>query len=433
METQTTTLSSDPGVARPRATWATRGILALSLALAIPGLGLGLTIPLTMPVTPLMLLRIGAAELCLWLLGLNLLALLLSWVALRRVKSRARWWAWAAVACSIVGGVLAAVPAVQIPGAAASAEAAMQLGLGKDYASRIPAGVAAQMRSTTFSIGDYIKGIDVGSARLTKDIPYRTIDGQSLLLDRYDPPGAGPHPGLLVIHGGSWHNGDKGEYPEASYYFAARGYVVYDVQYRLSAQGYRFPAQLEDIECALGYMRSHARQDNLDPERVVTFGRSAGAHLALLTAYRAQRDPAPAGCEKPATVKATVAYYAPTDLRDDYMHPAEPDLIDAHTVLGDFLGGAPDEAPGSYESASPQHWLDCPVPPTMLIQGESDQIVLSRNAEELAAPLRAAHNTVVSIKIPWAGHGFDAIFQGPGSQLALYYWERFMAYALANP
>ena len=414
METQTTTLSSDPGVARPRATWATRGILALSLALAIPGLGLGLTIPLTMPVTPLMLLRIGAAELCLWLLGLNLLALLLSWVALRRVKSRARWWAWAAVACSIVGGVLAAVPAVQIPGAAASAEAAMQLGLGKDYASRIPAGVAAQMRSTTFSIGDYIKGIDVGSARLTKDIPY-CYNRRTVVVARQIRPSrsrAAPWP--------AGHTRRKLAQRRQKGTCARRATTSRHVAmwctmssiHGYQRQVYRFPGQLEDIECALGYMRYHARQDNLDPERVVTFGRSAGAHLALLTAYRGQHDPAPAGCEKWATVKATVAYYAPTDLRDDYMHPAEPDLIDAHTVLGDFLGGAADEDPGSYESASPQHWLDRPVPPTMLIQGESDQIVLSRNTEGLAAPLRAAHNTVVSIKIPWAGHGFDAIFRG---------------------
>jgi acetyl esterase/lipase len=433
MKTETTIVSTAPRAEHTRSAWATRGILGLSLGLALLGLGLGLTIPLTMPVAPLMLLRIGTAELCLWLLGLDVIALLVSLVALRRVRPRTGWWVWAAVACSIVGGVLAAIPAAQIPSAAASAEAAMQSALGKDYASRIPTDVASQMRSTTFSIGDYIKGIEVGSARLTKDIPYRTVDGQSLLLDRYDPPGAGPHPGLLVIHGGSWRNGDKGEYPEANYYFAARGYVVYDIQYRLSAQGFHFPGQLEDVECALGYMRSHAASDNLDPERVVTFGRSAGAHLALLAAYRAQRDPSPAGCARAATVKAAVAYYAPTDLRDDYLHPAEPDLIDAHMVLGNFLGSAPDEVPGQYESATPQHWLDRPVPPTLLIQGNSDQIVLSRNAEELAAPLRAAHDTVVAIRIPWAGHGFDAIFQGPGSQLALYYWERFMAYTLANP
>lgn len=422
-----------PRAERARPTWLKRITLPLALVLAILGLALSLTIPLTMPTMLLMVARIGATELNLWLLALNVIALVLSWIALRGARSRASRFAQVALACSLIGVALSLIPAAQLPDAASEAEIAMQSGLGKDYASHIPANLAQHMRPSPFSLGDYIMGISTGDAALTRDIPYRTIEGHTLLLDRYDPPGAGPHPGLLVIHGGSWRNGDKGQYTPASYYFAARGYVVYDIQYRLSSQGAQFPAQLEDVECALGYMRSHAVADKLDPERVVTFGRSAGAHLALLAAYRASRDPIPAGCSAPATVKATVAYYAPTDLRDNYVHPAEPDLIDVRKVMSDFLGGSPDRAPAQYESATPQHWLDRPVPPTLLLQGGSDQIVLPHNAQKLADPLRAAHDKVVTISIPWAGHGFDAVFQGPSSQLALYYWERFMTYTLASP
>jgi acetyl esterase/lipase len=128
-----------------------------------------------------------------------------------------------------------------------------------------------------------------------------------------------------------------------------------------------------------------------------------------------------------------VAYYAPTDLRDDYVNPPVPDLIDARTVLSNFLGGSPDQLPEQYANATPQHWLDRPVPPTLLVHGEADQVVLPHNADMLADPLRAAGDKVVTVSIPWAGHGFDALFQGLGSQLALYYWERFMAYAIGGP
>ena len=75
------------------------------------------------------------------------------------------------------------------------------------------------------------------------------------------------------------------------------------------------------MECALGYLRAHAAADKLDPERVVVMGRSAGAHLALLAAYRAARDPVPGGCAAPATVRGVVAYYPPTDLADGYRPP----------------------------------------------------------------------------------------------------------------
>ena len=386
-----------------------------------------------MPTSLLMVVRIGATELSPWLALMNLLAALLSVFAARSASTAPRRIALAALICSLTGCILAATPVAQAPAVISDADAAMQLGLGSGYASHIPAGAAASLRPSPFSFLDALVGIKTATVSVARDLPYRTVEGKTLLLDRYDPPGIGPHPGLLVIHGGSWRNGNKGEYAPASYYFAERGYVVYDIQYRLSSQGFQFPAQLDDVECALGYIRTHAAEDKLDPERVVLFGRSAGAHLALLAAYRNGRDPAPAGCGPSATVKAVVGYYAPTDLRGDYTNPADPDLIHVRDVLGAFLGGSPEQVPDRYASATPQNWLDRPVPPTLLIHGESDQIVLPRSARKLESALRASHNKVVTITIPWAGHGFDAIFAGPSSQIALYYWERFMAYVLANP
>jgi acetyl esterase/lipase len=162
-------------------------------------------------------------------------------------------------------------------------------------------------------------------------------------------------------------------------------------------------------------------------------GRSAGAHLALLAGYRAARDPVPGGCSAPATVRGVVAYYPPTDLADGYQHPAEPDIIQGPRLLTQLLGGSPAQVPDAYAAATPQHWLDRPVPPTLLVQGEADQVVLPRESRLLAGALQAAGDKVVLISLPWAGHAFDAIFQGFGSQVALYYWERFMGYVDANP
>ena len=71
------------------------------------------------------------------------------------------------------------------------------------------------------------------------------------------------------------------------------------------------------------------------------------------------------------------------------------------------------------------------MPPTLLVQGDADQIVGPDNAVKLATALQAAGDRVVLLRLPWAGHGFDAIFQGLASQTALYYWERFLGWTLA--
>ncbi len=398
--------------------------------LAVVGLALALTISLTMPNRALMIVRIGMAELSLWLLGLTGFAALLAGFTLRRAAGQGAWVPRLALAAGLIGAGLASVPGSQLPDTVDNGALAMRNALGRDYEFQIPAAVAATMRPVPFSFADYLTGIHPGPSQLVPDLPYRTVAGRTLLLDRYDPPTAGPHPGLLIVHGGGWESGNKGEYTPATLYFAARGYTVYDIQYRLSGTD-RFPAQLEDVECALGYMRAHAAADGLDPERVAVFGRSAGAHLALLAAYRAARDPVQPDCGPPATVKAVIAYYAPTDLAEGYTNPLQPDIIESPRLLTAFLGGSPAQVPNQYTAATPQHWLDRPVPPTLLVQGGADQIVGPSNAPKLAAALTAAGDKVVVLPLPWSGHGFDAIFQGLGSQVALYYWERFMGWALA--
>jgi hypothetical protein len=287
-----------------RAGWA-------ALAVAVLGLALALTIPLTMPMQALMVIRIGVAELSLWLLGLTGFAALLAGAVLRRSGGRAVWVPRLALAAGLIGAGVASVPGSQLPDAADNGGVAMRTALGRDYEVEIPDPVEATLRPAPFSVTDYVTGIDPGPAPLTRDLPYRTVAAHTLLLDRYAPPAPGPHPGLLIIHGGGWESGDKGEYTEASRYFASRGYVVYDIQYRLTGEA-RFPAQVDDVECALGYMRAHAAADGLDPERVAVMGRSAGAHLALLAAYRAARDPAQPDCGPPPSRQSSPTTPQPT-------------------------------------------------------------------------------------------------------------------------
>lgn len=387
---------------------------AATLLLAGAAALLALSIHLVMPLYGLMVVRVVAAELAAYLVIIEIVAALVALVALRDA-------ARVAVLAVAAGGiVLAAIPLTRIPGTIAAADRALD-------AIGAPAG-----RSPAFSASRLFGGPGVGAApgiRRTNDIPFRTVDGITLRLDRYDPPAPGPHPAIVVVHGGSWRNGDKGEggidSTIANRIFAARGYTVYDVQYRL-VPGATFPAQLEDVLCALGHVRAQAGADHTDPARTVLLGRSAGAHLALLAAYRVGLDPVPAGCSPPATVRGVIGLYGPTALARAHDTPADPDLIGGSALIAAFLGGTPAEVPDRYRRATPQAALDHPVPATLLVHGGADQIVQPEHSRWLAAALRSAQDPVAQVEIPWAGHGFDAISWGPGGQIALAAILRFL-------
>src|SRR6185436_19059113 len=103
----------------------------------------------------------------------------------------------------------------------------------------------------------------------------------------------------------------------------------------------------------------HAREYDGDTSRVVLMGRSAGAHLAILAAYR---HPA-------VRVRGVVSYYGPADLIDAYRNPPRPDPLHIRTVEQFFIGGTPDSMPRDYAAASPVTYVTRPLPPTLLVYG----------------------------------------------------------------
>jgi acetyl esterase/lipase len=155
---------------------------------------------------------------------------------------------------------------------------------------------------------------------------------------------------------------------------------------------------------------------------VALIGRSAGAHLALLAAYR----------PGPLSVRAVVSYYGPTDLVDAYAHPPHPDPLHIRKTEETLFGGTPNELPARYREASPITYATHPLPPTLIIQGKRDHTVEARYGARLHERLVATGTTSIYLEIPWAEHAFDAVFNGPSSQLALYHTERFLAWALTT-
>src|SRR5262245_12868637 len=92
---------------------------------------------------------------------------------------------------------------------------------------------------------------------------------------------AGKLPCVLVIHGGGWAAGNKEGHNNLTWEFAKRGFVSATIGYRLAPK-FLFPAQIEDVKCAVRYLRANAEKLNIDPEKLGAVGFSAGAHLSMM-------------------------------------------------------------------------------------------------------------------------------------------------------
>ncbi|MBW4487939.1 MAG: alpha/beta hydrolase [Trichocoleus desertorum ATA4-8-CV12] len=382
---------------------------------------------IVVPAPTLALLRLGVAtpELSPWLIGFNAIACLLAIVGLRR-----SWLQRLAVVLSLVGLGLSMIPLLQLPLTVQQTNAELQANLGPSYEqiSQQLDRQAAQStnqgiekpRSQPFVLQQVFTGIPASrSVRYDPNINFAQPDGVQLSMDIYRPPQVGRYPALVVIYGGAWRGGSPLANAAFSRYMAARGYTVFAIDYRHAPQ-HPFPAQLDDVRTALAFVREHANDYEADGDRMALLGRSAGGHLAMLAAY--QPDALP--------IRAVVSYYGPFNLTAGYADPPEPDPINVRAVLRAFLGGTPTEKPILYRKASPATYVTRPLPPTLLVHGRRDHLVEIKFAQRMYQRLRAVGSPVALLELPWAEHSFDEVFQGLGSQVTLYYVERFLAWAL---
>lgn len=243
-----------------------------------------------------------------------------------------------------------------------------------------------------------------GGVKAWPDVVYRTVPGfRPQIVDVYVPATPGPHPLILYIHGGGWtgghtrHSGAIADFPKALASLAAEGFTVASLEYRLSGEA-RFPAQLEDADAALAFLRAHAADYRIDPKRVGLWGGSAGGHLAALTAVAcgdAALDPKGDGC-----VQAVATWYGVYDFSG---MTATPDGNAAGARLLGCDGTCPADR---IRAVSPVTYIDAKDPPFLLIHGTEDKVVPVDQSRRGEAALRRAGVPVEAIYIPGVDHSF---------------------------
>ena len=317
------------------------------------------------------------------------------------------------------GAFWSLVPMWQIKQATELNEAAMRDGLGVGYTRRIPPHMLARIAQSRWSLeGSGMTRYRTNHVQVEQDLVFHATPQRPLKLDIYRPtlpPVVGDrYPAIIAVHGGAWRYGDKGEvFTAHNRYLANLGYVVFDVQYRLSDEA-RWREPLDDVRVAVRWVKRYAPAYQVDPSRVALLGRSSGGHLALLAAYSAKDD-----LDK---VAAVVAMYPPTDLRLWIsMEGSE---------VAHFMGGTARTAHLAYAESSVLDLVRDGLPPTLIAQGYRDDLVAPAHAELLHNKLQATDTPIVTLRLPWSRHGFDAIMTGLGAQVVQYDMDRFLAWAL---
>ena len=251
------------------------------------------------------------------------------------------------------------------------------------------------------------------TVKVERGITYASAGGEKLLLDIAIPPGDGPFPCVLFLHGGAWSGGSRKDFsvgdkdkngkvaPSWIEVVAAKGYVAASASYRLAPK-HKFPAMIEDARAAVRFLRANAKTYRIAPDRFAALGFSAGGHLSLLLGL----------CDKSAgfdvgdnldvsgQVQCVIDFFGPTDLRlyaksegieDDYLVPV--------------FGKACKTDATIYKKASPITYAGKTAPPILLLHGTLDLLVPVKHSEMLHKSLTDAGATAELFTVPFGGHG----------------------------
>jgi acetyl esterase/lipase len=236
-----------------------------------------------------------------------------------------------------------------------------------------------------------------------RGVAYGVADGEELLLDVYLPPSReAPRPAVILLHGGGWSSGSRSDMVVAGKELARAGYVAFGIDYRLldtvTPQNL-WPTQLDDTQRAVRWVRAHAEDYDVDPERIAAYGWSSGGHLAAMLGVRDTRDNTdPALATYSSRVNCVVVLGGDMDLS-----VRQTDDSFAQTLV-DFLGGTPEEQPQAYRDASPLTWVDEAAAPVLVVHGGHDDAILVEQSQRMVRVLNEAGVAAGYVALPGIGH-----------------------------
>lgn len=217
---------------------------------------------------------------------------------------------------------------------------------------------------------------------LTEDLSYDSTIGYDGTFDVYEPKGdsvRSDRPAILAIHGGAWRGGDKAWGSQIAREFCPSGYVVLSINYRASARpNGKWPAQIEDVQKGLRYIRANASRFRIDPARIASLGMSAGGHLATMLALR----------DDPAGPDGRVNIAINLDGEHDMAMPPEQVMDDFEDILTAVMGHPAPWSDAELRDISTVTFAR-PDVSLLTVHGAGDDNVYVTQGERITAALQA--------------------------------------------
>ncbi|MGC4002135.1 MAG: alpha/beta hydrolase [Pirellulales bacterium] len=248
------------------------------------------------------------------------------------------------------------------------------------------------------------------------DVKYVPDGDAAQALDIYYPAGPvdKPLPLLIWIHGGGWHGGSKAGMPYLNQ--LPRGYAAASIEYRFSQKA-KFPAQIQDCQAAIRFLRANAAKYHLDPQRFGVGGNSAGGHLSALVGTSGGKNVFPkigGNDEQSDRVQAVCDIYGPADfwtvVKQADADPNAKTIFkwNAGDPYSELIGAKLDQDKEKCDAVSPVQYVDKENPPFLILHGDHDRLVPYAQSVELSDLLTKAGVEVTLQRLPGADHGGPA-------------------------
>lgn len=232
-------------------------------------------------------------------------------------------------------------------------------------------------------------------AETLRDVPYGKDPAQRM--DIYLPAGRtiDSTKAVILIHGGGWNSGNKSDFITYIDSFRKRmpEYAIFNLNYRLVNGSNLFPTQEEDIKSALNFIVDQSGTYHVNRNKLVLLGASAGAHLALLQAYK-YNEP---------RIVGVIDFFGPTDLVAMYNHPWHPLVPYALQMV---TGTDPSADPELYRQSSPINFITKQSAPTLILHGSNDPVVDVSQSRQLKEALDKAEVVNELVIYPGQRHGW---------------------------
>lgn len=249
------------------------------------------------------------------------------------------------------------------------------------------------------------------SVEALRDITYISHGTRALQLDVYLPKArAGKKlPGIVLVHGGGWRTGVRANFAPMAIRMAERGYAAATVSYRLSPEA-PYPAAIHDVKAALRWMRAHAAQYGIDPQRIAVGGGSAGGQIASLVGVTGgidRFDPGAASNTNAGAVSSAAQAIVNIDGLSDFTSEAarkyEDNPAKQPSSAGAWFGGRYAEKTALWREASPTFYVNAGTPPILFIGSAQARFAVGR--EEMIAKMDAA-GVASRVLLPETPHSF---------------------------